>query len=170
MSAQRPPQPGSRAQIEPFWLAYQRACTVQVEGFSASALGRTAALADELAELVLAGVKRAHATPQRDFERDLEPLPQPGEHLVVLDGGGRPRAIVRNTHVERRRFGDIDDAFAFDAGEGDMSLRWWLTAYRQEFAERAEAEGFTADEHLVLVLEFFERVWPPPALIPGPPG
>jgi uncharacterized protein YhfF len=161
MSGQRPPQPGSRAQIEPFWLAYQHACQVKVEGFSASAFGRTAALADELAELVLAGVKRAHATLRRDFERDLEPLPQPGEHLVVLDGRGQPRAIVCNSHVELRRFGEIDDAFAFDAGEGDMTLRWWLTAHRQEFAERAEAEGFAADEQLVLVLEYFERVWPP---------
>ena len=155
------PEPGRAAEIEPFWLAYQRARAVKVEGFSALALGHTRHLADTLAELVETGVKRAHATLLRDFEKELEPLPQPGEHLVVLDGAGAPRAIVRITHVEKRRFNEIDDAFAFEAGEGDLTLRWWLTAHRQDYAERAEAEGFEAHERLELVLEYFEVVWPP---------
>ncbi len=132
------PAQGRAELIEPFWLAYQRACAVSVPGFAASALGTTRGDADTLAELVVGGVKRAHATLRRDFEKDLDPLPQPGDHLVVLDGAGAPRAIVRNTHVELRRFSEIDDVFAFEAGEGDLSLQWWLLAHRQEFSERAE--------------------------------
>jgi len=155
------PLPGRAEDIEPFWLAYQRARDVKVEGFAASALGDTRLLADERAELVLAGIKRAHATLHRDFQKDLDPLPQIGDHLVVLDGSGTPRAIVRCTQVELRHFDQIDDAFAFDAGEGDLSLRWWLTAHRQDFAERAEREGFEVDERVELVLEWFELVWPP---------
>ena len=159
-AAETPPAPGRAELIEPFWLAYQRACAVAVEGFAASALGSTRALSNTLAELVLGDVKRAHATLRRDFEKDLDPLPQPGEHLVVLDGAGCPQAIVRHSHVELRLFNEIDDAFAFEAGEGDLSLRWWLTAHRQDFSERAEREGFEMDERAVLVLEYFERVWP----------
>lgn len=157
----RPPKPGDVAAIEAFWLAFQRACSVRVEGFSATALGPSAAVADELAELASNGIKRAHASLLREFEQALEPLPRPGDHLVVLDGAGQPRAIVRVTHVEKRRFADIDAAFAFDAGEGDLSLRWWISAYRQQFAEQGEREGFEADDQLVLLLEYFERVWPP---------
>lgn len=156
------PRAGRRETIEPFWLEYQRACKVNVEGFSAAPFGHTRQLADELAALVEAGIKRAHATPMRDFQKDLEPLPQPGEHLVVLDGEGEPRAIVRNTVVERRLFNEIDDAFAFEAGEGDLTLSWWLTAHRQDFAERAHAEGFEVHERMELLLEYFERVWPLP--------
>ena len=154
------PLPGQASDIEPFWLAYQRACGVKVEGFSASALGPSRELADTLAELVLSGVKRAHASLLRDFEKELDPLPKPGGHLVVLDGDGRARAIMRTSHVEKRLFNQIDDAFAFEAGEGDLTLRWWLTAHRQDFAARAEQEGFEADERLELVLEWFEVVWP----------
>ena len=132
-----------------------------MSGFSASALGATRTVADELAELVLSGVKRAQATLHRDFQQELDPLPQIGDHLVVLDGAGQPRAIVRTTRVELRHFNEIDDAFAFDAGEGDLTLRWWLTAHRQDFAERAEREGFEVDEYVELVLEWFELVWPP---------
>ena len=110
------PEQGRAAEIEPFWLDYQRARAVKVEGFSASPLGHTRHLADTLAELVAAGVKRAHATLLRDFEKDLEPLPQPGDHLVVLDGTGTPRAIVRTTHVEKRRFNEILDGFVEGSG------------------------------------------------------
>ena len=154
------PLPGRASEIEALWLAYQRERKVTVEGFSASALGHSRELADTLAELILSGVKRAHATLLREFEKDLEPLPQPGDHLVVLDGDGTARAIVRCTHVEKRLFNQIDDAFAFEAGEGDLTLRWWLTAHRQDYAERADAEGFEVSERTELVLEYFELVWP----------
>lgn len=157
-----PPAPGRSDEIEPFWLAYQRECGVKVEGFSATALGPTRAVADELALLVGNGVKRAHATLRREFEKDLEALPAPGEHVVVLDGAGHPRAIVRNTHVELRHFDQIDDEFAFNAGEGDLTLRWWLVAHRQQWSEQAEREGFEIGETAELVLEFFDLVWPRP--------
>lgn len=155
-----PPLPGHRDQIEAFWLDYQKACQVRVEGFSATAYGHTRAVADELAALVAEGHKRAHASLERDFEAEGDPLPRPGEHVVVLDGRGSPRAIVRLTHVERRYFNEIDDEFAFECGEGDRTLAWWLVAYRQEFAERAEAQGFQVGERAVLILEYFELVWP----------
>jgi uncharacterized protein YhfF len=157
------PAPGQVPLIEAFWLEFQRACAIKVEGFSASALGPTRAVADVHADLVRRGVKRAHATLKRDFDAEAEPLPQPGEHLVVLDGDGRPQAIVRLSHVELRRFNEIDDTFAFEAGEGDASLRWWLVAYRQEFGERGEREGFEVGERTELLLEYFESVWPPAA-------
>jgi len=155
------PAPGRAAEIEAFWLDFQRARAIAVEGFSATAFGHTRTLADELADLVARGVKRAHATLLRDFEKDLEPLPRPGDHVVVLDGEGRPRAIVRATRVEKRHFRDIDEAFAFEAGEGDGTLRWWQAAHRQDYAERGEVEGFEAHEGLELVLEHFDLVWPP---------
>lgn len=155
-----PPLPGRRDEIQAFWLEYQKACNVQVEGFSATAYGHTRAVADELAALIAEGQKRAHATLERDFEAEGDALPRSGEHVVVLDGRGTPRAIVHLTHVERRYFGDIDDEFAFECGEGDRTLAWWLTAYRQEFAERAEAQGFQVGERAVLILEYFELVWP----------
>jgi uncharacterized protein YhfF len=154
------PQPGRREEIERFWLDYQRACSVQVEGFSAAAFGPTRTVADEGAALIAQGDKRAHATLERDFETEGDELPRAGEHIVVLDGRGTPRAIVKLTHVERRHFADIDAEFAFECGEGDRTLAWWLAAYRQEFAERAHAQGFQVDERAVLILEYFDLVWP----------
>lgn len=154
------PLAGKKEQIEAFWLEYQGACQVQVPGFSATAFGHTRALADELAALIQGGHKRAHATLERDFEVEGDELPRQGEHVVVLDGRGQPQAIVRTTHVERRYFNEIDDTFAFEAGEGERTLAWWLVAHRQDFAERAEREGFQVGERATLILEYFELVWP----------
>jgi uncharacterized protein YhfF len=154
------PLPGRRDEIERFWLDYQKACNPQVAGFGAAAFGTTRALADEHATLICEGTKRAHATLERDFEAEGDELPRPGDHLVVLDGSGVPRAILRTGHVERRYFNEVDDEFAFECGEGDRTLAWWLTAYRQEFAERAEAQGFQVGERAVLILEYFDLVWP----------
>jgi uncharacterized protein YhfF len=134
-----PPLPGRRDQIQAFWLEYQKACQVQVEGFTATAFGHTRAVADELAALVAEGHKRAHATLERDFEADGDELPRPGDHVVVLDGRGTPRAIVRLTHVERRYFNDIDEEFAFECGEGDRTLAWWLTARTSRSARKSRA-------------------------------
>lgn len=154
------PKPGDKPAIEAYWLDYQQACQVQVAGFAATAFGNARSVADELALLIAEGSKRAHATLERDFEAEGDELPRPGDHVVVLDGQGQPRAIVRTTHVERRYFNEIDAEFAFECGEGDRSLAWWLTAYRQEFAERAEQQGFQVGDRAVLILEYFERVWP----------
>jgi uncharacterized protein YhfF len=154
------PLPGRRDEIERFWLAFQKASNPQVAGFSATAFGHTRAVADELAALVCSGTKRAHATLERDFEAEGDELPRPGDHVVVLDGRGTPQAIVRTRHVERRYFNEVDDEFAFECGEGDRTLPWWLVAYRQEFAERGQAQGFQVGERAVLILEYFDLVWP----------
>ena len=55
------PRPGRAAEIEPFWLAFQRECGVEVEGFSAAALGHTARLADERADGVEEHHEQEHA-------------------------------------------------------------------------------------------------------------
>ena len=72
------PLAGKKEQIEAFWLEYQRACQVQVPGFSATAFGHTRALADEVAALIRSGDKRAHATLERDFVLKAIPAPTAG--------------------------------------------------------------------------------------------
>lgn len=86
-------------------------------------------LADELAALVLAGVKTAtcgHAD-------DPEPEYPVGALSVMLDGAGRPRAVIETLEVTLRRFDEVDAAFAFDEGEGDRSLESWRADHRIYF-------------------------------------
>jgi uncharacterized protein YhfF len=92
------------------------------------AFGDGPELADELLELVMQGVKTATCSTE-----DEPNTSSPGERWVVLDGRGEPRCVIETTEVTYRRFLEVDDAFAFEEGEGDRSLAFWRNAHRTYF-------------------------------------
>jgi uncharacterized protein YhfF len=90
--------------------------------------GDSPALADELAALVLAGTKTATCRAVSDGAST-----HVGKRMVVLDGSGRPLAIVETVELTLRRFNGVDAAFAHDEGEGDRTLAGWRLAHRRYF-------------------------------------
>ena len=120
-------------------------------------------LADEFAALVMAGTKRAHASLARDFNAKGRRLPKRGDLSVVLDGAREPRCVIRCVDVEVKTMADVDERFAWDAGGGDRSLQWWMSAHTRYFRRQAAREGFAVGADMKLVLERFEVVWPPEA-------
>src|SRR4051794_25352220 len=97
----------------------------QLESFS---YGDNPALADELVALVVAGRKTATCWAAAEGL-----LTTPGKRMVARDGQGRPRAVIEATELTQRRFGEVDEAFAFDEGEGDRTLSYWRTAHKRYF-------------------------------------
>ena len=93
--------------------------------------GDNPALAEELAGLVLMGVKTATCWPVSEEQQTYV-----GKKMVMLDGSGRPAAVLETVELNMRRFDEVDDGFAFDEGEGDRSLEYWRTAHRRYFARR----------------------------------
>jgi uncharacterized protein YhfF len=85
-------------------------------------------------------------------------MPQTGDLGIVLDGDGDPRCVVRTTLVETRRFGDVDEEYAWVEGEGDRSLDFWRRAHIAFFV----GEGTVVDDDTQVVLERFELLWPGP--------
>jgi uncharacterized protein YhfF len=79
---------------------------------------------------------------------------------MILDGEGRPRFIWRTIQVTIKPLSQIDEAFAWDEGEGDRTQDWWLAAHRRYFARQASREGFEFDDDIPTVFERFEVVWP----------
>ncbi len=108
--------------------------------------GDSPELADELLALVLAGVKTATCGALRDFAPGGDALPQVGRRDIVLDGAGRPAAIIETLEVAVRRFDAFDAAFARDEGEGDRSLASWRRGHEAFFARNG---GFSPDMELV---------------------
>jgi uncharacterized protein YhfF len=95
--------------------------------------GDSPALADELAELVLEGRKRATC-----WATSGGMLTEVGKRMVMLDGTGRPRAVLETTELILRRFDEVDAAFAYDEGEGDQTLAFWRRAHRAYFGRRGQ--------------------------------
>jgi uncharacterized protein YhfF len=101
-----------------------------LESFS---FGDSPAMADELAELVLSGLKTATCWAASEGL-----LTEVGKRMVMLDGSGQPLAVIETVELTQRRFGDVDAAFAFDEGEGDRSLACWRNAHRRYFTRKGQ--------------------------------
>ena len=149
-----------RQAVEAFWAAFRAASGVVDEDYDVFAFGDSAEMADELAGLVLHGPKRATAGLALEFERDGEPLPRVDGYAVVLDGRGLPVCVIRTTEVTVQPLRAVDARFAWDEGEGDRSLQWWLEAHRQFFQRRCAHYGVTFSDDIATVFERFELVWP----------
>ncbi len=141
------------------WHAFQAADPTITGHYDVVSFGDSPELADELAELVVAGTKRATAGALRSFVD--EPVPKVGDHVVLIDGHGRARCVWRTTDVEIKPLIEVDDQFAWDEGEGDRSRAYWLDAHRRYFRREAERAGHDFDDLLITVFERFTVVWPP---------
>lgn len=97
------------------------------------AFGDTPAMADALLALVLAGTKRATCGALRDFGPQ-EPLPEVGRRDVVLDGRGRPAAVIETLDVRVGRIDSVTPDFVLEEGEGDASVAEWLEGHARYFA------------------------------------
>lgn len=140
----------------PGYLGVTAADTVTPPAWS---FGATAEHADELLGLVLDGVKTATASARRDYQVEDEPLPQPGDLSIVLDGSGVPRALIRTTAVDVVPFDQVDAEHAYLEGEQDRTLESWRAIHEAFFREHASHdEGFT--EEMPVVLERFEVIHP----------
>jgi uncharacterized protein YhfF len=148
------------ALTDEFWWDYRKAAGLQHDDYDVVAFGDGAELATELAELAVAGIKRATAGLVSQFGPDGEPPPVVGGYVVLLDGTDRPRAIWRTTEVRIGPLNSVDERFARDEGEGERTREWWLSAHRRFFGRRAVAQGFRMHDEIETVFERFEIVWP----------
>ncbi|MPZ62339.1 MAG: ASCH domain-containing protein [Propionibacteriales bacterium] len=123
--------------------------------------GDSAEMADELLELLLHGPKRATAAAVFEFRAEQEPLPRIGSHWIVADARGKARAILRSRELRIGPLRSVDDAFAWDEGEGDRTRDSWVDAHLRYMKRSCARLGIEADEQLELVFERFDVVWPP---------
>jgi uncharacterized protein YhfF len=144
-----------------FWRAFRAAAGLDHDRYDVVAFGDGAAMADALADLVVNGPKRATAGLLRDFTIGGEMMPEVGGHVVVIDGKGEPRCIWRTTEVTIKPLIEVDDAFAWDEGEGDRTRDDWLDGHRRYFSRQAAREGFAFHDRIETVFERFAVVWPP---------
>ena len=124
------------------------------------AFGDSPSLADELAELVTIGRKRATASLPVEFASEGLPLPVVGDVSIVTRAEGAPVAIIELTEVTYVPFRAVDATFAADEGEGDRTLVWWQTAHRRYFGRVSGRLGVKFDEGTEVICQRFRVVWP----------
>lgn len=159
----RPLQPVRREEALALWRAYTASLPAPplddepvIEQF-----GDSAAMADELAGLVAAGIKRASADLPATFAADRTPLPRIGGHWIVCDGAGTAVCVVRSVELRLGPLSSVDDSFAWDEGEGDRTRAYWLAEHESFFRRIHSAQGIEWSDDVEVLFERFRVVWPP---------
>lgn len=146
----------NQAAVDRFWQAYLATLPPgdepppQPEAWS---FGDHPALADELAALVLAGIKTATSSALWEHEADGEPLPQIGSLSIIQDGTGLPLAVIETVEVQIKPYDQVDADFAAAEGEDDRSLAAWREEHRRYFTRTLAAIGRQFDATMPLVCE-----------------
>ena len=141
---------------EQMWEAYASANQITAD-FDSWAFGDDA---DELACLVLKGIKTATASAYPLYELEGEELPREGQYSVILDSRKEAVCIIRTTRVFAVPFSDVDERQARKEGEGDRSLAYWRKVHKRFFRDEMVEASLTFDESMKVVCEEFIRVYP----------
>jgi uncharacterized protein YhfF len=127
--------------------------------YIAEGFGDNPALADELAALVLSGVKTATCSALWEWEAEGNPIPEVGLLSITLSGAGDPICILETTEVTVRPYDEVDKDFARDEGEGDLSLAYWREAHKRFFTRILAKIGREFSEDMPLVCERFTVIY-----------
>jgi len=115
--------------------------------------------ANNLAALVVQGVKQATASLLWSYEADNEPLPEVGQLSVITNWAGEPQCIVKVIDVEIKPYIEVPAEFAFIEGEGDKSLEYWRKVHWEFFSLECEEIDKEPTEDMLLILEQFKVIW-----------
>ncbi len=114
--------------------------------------------ANELAELVLEGTKRATASLYDSYGNG-EEIPKVGDLSIITNWSGIAKCVIMSTSIEVVPYKDVDEEFAATEGAGDKSLEYWRKVHRKFFSEELTEIGGEFSEEIPVVCEKFEVVF-----------
>jgi len=115
--------------------------------------------ANECAELVLKGIKRATATSLWWFNKTHTPLPKVGSHHIITDWAGNAKAIIEIKKVTLTPYNKITPEFVEIEGEGDKSLAYWKKVHKDYYIREMESFHESFNEDMMIVCEYFETIY-----------
>jgi uncharacterized protein YhfF len=147
--------------IQDFWNSFTATLGQDpaARGYEVFHFHDTAAGADELAALVLAGKKRATAGLLWAYEAEGKALPKPGDLSVVTLFSGQPVCVIETRSVEVVPFSEVGADFAATEGEGDGSLAYWQRAHTAFCGRECQRLGREFTLNAPVVCETFAVVY-----------
>lgn len=138
------------------WGTYSARLKVKAD-FQAWAFGINP---DELAKLILDGIKTGTASAYPLYVQEKQDLPKAGDYSVILDSQDNAVCIIQTTKVLLVPFDEVDESHANKEGEGDRSLRYWRDVHEKFFKTELEAVGLKFNHRMKVVCEEFIKVFP----------
>ncbi|MEW6733521.1 MAG: ASCH domain-containing protein [Acidobacteriota bacterium] len=147
--------------LKNFWIEFCDASGISTNTpYQVWYFGNNREMADQLVQLVLSGKKRATASLGYCCEQQPEIAPLPNGISIVTDFDGNPICILQTTEIRTIPFNQVDEAFAADEGEGDLSIQYWRTEHWKYFSHECENLGKEPSEDMLVVCERFKVLYP----------
>lgn len=115
--------------------------------------------ANELAELVKKGVKRATTGLHYFYEIENEELPKVGDLNIIINWQGIAQCIIETKMVNLIPFEGVTEEFARIEGEGDKSLKYWKDVHINAFNRQLEVHNKKFKQDMLVVCEEFQTVF-----------
>ena len=114
---------------------------------------------DELAELVVQGIKTATCSSYDLYQINNEPLPKAGDYGIILNSNEEAVCIIKTKKVYVTEYNQVSADHAFKEGEGDRSLGYWQMVHISFLANELSSVHRSFDEHTKVVCEEFEVIY-----------
>ena len=111
---------------------------------------------DELAQLVVDGVKTATCNALRLYELNNRALPQCGDYNIILNKAYEPVCVIQITSVDIKKYDEIDEVFAI--AEGDGSYGNWDDIHVRFFTEQLGLFNESFHRQIELVCQTFRVI------------
>ena len=144
---------------EEMWNLYTKSNNVKNKTYHAWSFGSDPLTANELAKLVVDGVKTATASAYQLYALEKCPLPPVGGLNIILDGDNKAVCITETTKIYICPFMEVSEEHAFKEGEGDKSLSYWRKVHKDFFSKELKEFGLDFDEEMLVVCEEFNIIF-----------
>jgi Uncharacterized protein conserved in bacteria len=116
-------------------------------------------LVDELADLILKGIKTASCSSYDEYLHEGEdPMVRIGTYTIVLNSKDEPVGIIKYTEMTIMPMSEVTEEIVRAEGEGDLSYEYWYEAHKIFFTELMSKIGKEFHEDMLLAVERFELV------------
>ena len=141
------------------WDLYIKNNDVINETYDAWSFGGEASMVDELAKLVVNGIKTATTSAYQLYELENSPLPPICGLNIILDADNNAVCITETTKVYTCLFSEVSEEHAFKEGEGDKSILYWRKVHKEFFSRELKAYNINFDDEMVVLCEEFKVVF-----------
>ena len=151
------------SKIETFWQSYLSTLSKEeqknVPPYVVDQFADTPEAATKVGKLVRDGVKTTTSSLVWGLEHIGQPLPKVGNIELIVDGNGEPLCIIELTEVEIKPFNAVDEQFAYDYGEGERTLSYWLRDNWEYLSRWCHEIGREPSETMPLVFQRFRVLY-----------
>ncbi|MCB9143733.1 MAG: ASCH domain-containing protein [Anaerolineales bacterium] len=152
------------SKTEIFWKSYLSTLSevdqMNTSAYVVSQFANTPEAATSVGILVRDGVKTTTSTLLWGLEHIGEPLPKVGMIELIVDGNGDPLCITELIEVEIKPFNAVDEQFAFEYGEGDRTLAFWLSDNWDFLSHECVEIGREPNKTMPIVFQRFRVLYP----------